>query len=156
MPKILKVLHGHSRPCQDLLLISYRKAFAGRSTWRHLWTGSLVNFQGSFPGWWWRNERGGDGQPEGRRLGIRVKWVETWRDGSTSRDQSVAPRQPLPNPYDSTTMTREVSGKRVSIDPLCPCYTKSSSQNSASRRTNDRETMPSLLLVVERRDDSFH
>lgn len=58
------------------------------------------------------------------RVGIRVKWVETRRDGSTSRDHSVAPRQPLPDPQ-GRAKGLEVSGRcrPVSI-PRRPCYTR--------------------------------
>lgn len=74
-------------------------------------------------------------------VGIRVKWVETRRDGSTSRDQSVAPRQPLPD-LQGRAKGLAVSGRcrPVSI-PRCPCYTRPEIVvlGFSSRHTNSAE-----------------
>lgn len=45
-------------------------------------------------------------------VGVGVKWVETRRDGSTSRDRSVAPRQPCPTPRMARVSGLEVSGRQ--------------------------------------------
>lgn len=80
-----------------------------RCTWRHLWRKSLVQFRRSLPSFsltlypsrscMWETV---DGMWRKRQGKIRVKWVETRRDGSTSPDQSVAPQQPCPTPGNRT------------------------------------------------------
>lgn len=103
------------RLIQSLLLIRQLLALEiPRCTWRHLWRKSVVKFRRSPPSFsltlysaWscvWETV---DGMWRKRQGKIRVKWVETRRDGSTSPDQSVAPQQPCPTPGNRTNKRGE-------------------------------------------------
>lgn len=83
---------------------------------------------------------------------IRVKWVETWRDGSTSRDRSVAPRQPLPDPlWDE----HGEGGRPVSISLLSMLHEVENRRPGIRFGPGIENSAASNPLLQEHLDDTF-